>query len=76
MELLYELYLCLQNFSPSFLSKLVAPSVVLEPTTEDSSEKLPDKLSRLLAAERLEGLDGPEDRASVVAPGFLTPLST
>lgn len=59
-----------------FFSKLEAPSVPLELTTEDSSEKLPDKLSRLLAAERLDGLDGPEDRTSVEAPGFLTPLST
>lgn len=63
-------------FSPSFFSKLEAPSVPLELTTEDSSEKLPDKLSRLLAAERLDGLDGPEDRASPVAPGLLTLLST
>ena len=64
------------NISPSFFSKLEAPSVPLELTTEDSSEKLPDKLSRLLAAERLDGLDGPEDRASAVAPGLLMPLST
>ena len=64
------------DISPSFFSKLEAPSVPLELTTEDSSEKLPDKLSRLLAAERLDGLDGPEDRASAVAAGLLMPLST
>lgn len=68
--------LFLQNVSPSFFSKLEAPSVPLELTTEDSSEKLPDKLSRLLAAERLDGLGGPEDRESPVAPELLTPLST
>lgn len=69
-------YSYLYKLSPSFLSKPVAPSVVLELTTADSSEKLPARLSRLLAAERLDGLDGPEDRASTVAPGLLTPLST
>lgn len=72
----YELGSYFYRISPSFFSKLEAPSVPFELTTEDSSEKLADKLSRLLAAERLDGLDGPEDRASAVAPGFLRPLST
>lgn len=55
-----------EKASPSFFSSTVAPSALFVPTTEGSSEKLPDKLSRLLAADRLDGLDGTDDRESAV----------
>lgn len=57
-----------EKASPSFFSRTVVPSALFVPTTEGSSEKLPDKLSRLLAADRLDGLDGTEDRESAVEP--------
>lgn len=56
-----------EKASPSFFSRTVAPSAQFVPT-ERSSEKLPDKLSRLLAADRLDGLDGTEDRESAAEP--------
>lgn len=55
--------------SPSFFSKLEAPSAPFVLTTE-SSEKLPDKLSRLLAADKLDGLDGMEESESADVPVF------
>lgn len=47
----------------SFFSNPTAPSATPPLAVEDASEKLLDRLSRLLAADRVGGLEGTADRA-------------